>query len=151
MFIQTFLWISNFSILVFSNIYWLCYPFLVKKKKNMWSLFLKALSLMTLRRSPSLPKTKKAITFKKPKPKTKKAITFKKPKPLNQSLQWISRTHHCGELSSNDVGKTVRLCGWAELHRRHGGVAFLILRDHTGIIQVTTRLDEFPVAHSRCC
>ncbi|RHN60447.1 putative aspartate--tRNA ligase [Medicago truncatula] len=115
----------------------------------MWSLFLKALSLISIRRSPSLRKTKIPLPYyEKLKPKTKKAITFKKPKPLNQSLQWISRTHHCGELSSNDVGKTVRLCGWAELHRSLGGVAFLILRDQTGIIQVKTRLDEFPVAHS---
>ncbi|XP_039688664.1 aspartate--tRNA ligase, chloroplastic/mitochondrial [Medicago truncatula] len=102
-------------------------------------------SLMSIRRYPSLGKTKIPLPYyKKLKPKTKKAITFKKPKPL----QWISRTHHCGELSSNDVGKTVRLCGWVALHRRHGEVAFLILRDHTGIIQVTTHLNEFPVAHS---
>ncbi|RHN60448.1 putative aspartate--tRNA ligase [Medicago truncatula] len=100
---------------------------------------------MSIRRYPSLGKTKIPLPYyKKLKPKTKKAITFKKPKPL----QWISRTHHCGELSSNDVGKTVRLCGWVALHRRHGEVAFLILRDHTGIIQVTTHLNEFPVAHS---
>lgn len=69
-------------------------------------------------------------------------------KPLNESLQWVSRTHHCGQLTSNDVGKTVRLCGWVALHRVHGGLTFLNLRDHTGIVQVTTLPDEFPVAHS---
>jgi aspartyl-tRNA synthetase len=39
-------------------------------------------------------------------------------------------------LSSNDVGKMVRICGWVALHRVHGGLTFLNLRDHTGIVQV---------------
>ncbi|KAL7185124.1 hypothetical protein ACSBR2_027122 [Camellia fascicularis] len=40
------------------------------------------------------------------------------------------------------------LCGWVALHRIHGGLTFLNLRDHTGIVQVTTLPDEFPDAHS---
>ncbi|KAL8540479.1 hypothetical protein ACS0TY_001930 [Phlomoides rotata] len=63
------------------------------------------------------------------------------------SLEWVSRTAFCGELSEPDVGKRVRLCGWVALHRVHGGLTFLSLRDHTGIIQVTTLPDEFPEAH----
>ncbi|KAF5946561.1 hypothetical protein HYC85_016789 [Camellia sinensis] len=59
----------------------------------------------------------------------------------------VSRTGFCGELSENDVGKRVRLCGWVALHRIHGGLTFLNLRDHTGIVQVTTLPDEFPDAH----
>jgi aspartyl-tRNA synthetase len=43
-------------------------------------------------------------------------------------------------LSSNDVGKRVRICGWVALHRVHGGLTFLNLRDHTGIVQVPTTL-----------
>ncbi|AES62915.1 putative aspartate--tRNA ligase [Medicago truncatula] len=66
---------------------------------------------------------------------------------LKESLEWISRTHFCGELSSNNVGETVRLCGWVAYHRSHGGLAFLNLRDHTGIIQVKTLTHEFPAAH----
>lgn len=46
------------------------------------------------------------------------------------------------------MGKRVRLCGWVALHRVHGGLTFLNLRDHTGIVQVTTLPDEFPKAHS---
>ncbi|KAK2444522.1 aspartate--tRNA ligase, chloroplastic/mitochondrial [Trifolium repens] len=34
------------------------------------------------------------------------------------------------------------------LHRVHGGLTFLYLRDHTGIVQVTTLPDDFPAAHS---
>lgn len=46
------------------------------------------------------------------------------------------------------MGKRVRLCGWVALHRVHGGLTFLNLRDHSGIVQVTTLPDEFPDAHS---
>ncbi|KAL0376039.1 UNVERIFIED_CONTAM: Aspartate--tRNA ligase, chloroplastic/mitochondrial [Sesamum calycinum] len=64
------------------------------------------------------------------------------------SLEWVSRTAFCGELSEPDVGRRVRLCGWVALHRVHGGLTFLSLRDHTGIVQVTTLPDDFPEAHS---
>ncbi|KAL2231515.1 UNVERIFIED_CONTAM: Aspartate--tRNA ligase, chloroplastic/mitochondrial [Sesamum indicum] len=63
------------------------------------------------------------------------------------SLEWVGRTAFCGELSEPDVGRRVRLCGWVALHRVHGGLTFLSLRDHTGIVQVTTLPDEFPEAH----
>lgn len=46
------------------------------------------------------------------------------------------------------MGKRVRLCGWVALHRVHGGLTFVNLRDHTGIVQITTLPDEFPDAHS---
>lgn len=52
------------------------------------------------------------------------------------SLEWVRRTDFCGELGEPDVGKRVRLCGWVALHRIHGGLTFVTLRDHTGIVQV---------------
>ncbi|KAK4791729.1 hypothetical protein SAY86_032142 [Trapa natans] len=76
-------------------------------------------------------------------------LTSKRPVPtLAESLDWVSRTGFCGELSASDVGKRVRLCGWVAQHRVHGGLTFLNLRDHTGIVQVTTHPDEHPEAHS---
>ncbi|KAI3448199.1 hypothetical protein Pfo_004864 [Paulownia fortunei] len=79
--------------------------------------------------------------------------TPKQPLPASadtntNALEWVSRTAFCGELSEPEVGKRVRLCGWVALHRVHGGLTFLSLRDHTGIVQVTTLPDEFPEAHS---
>ncbi|KAL9415375.1 hypothetical protein AB3S75_043629 [Citrus x aurantiifolia] len=68
--------------------------------------------------------------------------------PLKESLNWVSRTRLCGELTPDDVGKRVTLCGWVALHRVHGGLTFLNLRDHTGIVQVTTLPEDFPEAHS---
>ncbi|CAN6459395.1 unnamed protein product [Victoria cruziana] len=68
--------------------------------------------------------------------------------PNQNSLEWVSRTDLCGDLTVVDVGKRVRLCGWVALHRVHGSVTFLNLRDHSGIVQVTTLPDQFPDAHT---
>lgn len=46
------------------------------------------------------------------------------------------RTKNCGELTIADVGREVKLAGWINTIRNHGGVAFLDLRDHYGITQV---------------
>jgi len=46
------------------------------------------------------------------------------------------RTHTCGELRGTDEGKKVRLSGWLESIRRHGGVAFASLRDRYGVTQL---------------
>jgi aspartyl-tRNA synthetase len=57
----------------------------------------------------------------------------------------LIRTHRAGELRAGDAGSTVVLTGWIAHRRDHGGVAFLDLRDASGMAQVVVR-DE-AVAH----
>ena len=46
------------------------------------------------------------------------------------------RTRMCGSLRSDDVGTRVTICGWVAKRREHGEhLAFIDLRDHTGIVQ----------------
>jgi aspartyl-tRNA synthetase len=46
------------------------------------------------------------------------------------------RTHYCGLVDETLVGSEVTLCGWADTRRDHGGVIFVDLRDHEGVVQV---------------
>ncbi len=46
------------------------------------------------------------------------------------------RTHFCGLIDESLVGQPVTLCGWADVARDLGGLCFIDLRDHEGIVQV---------------
>jgi aspartyl-tRNA synthetase len=52
------------------------------------------------------------------------------------------RTHFCGLVDQALIGQTVTLCGWVDTRRDHGGVVFIDLRDHEGIVQVVTEPND---------
>ncbi len=55
------------------------------------------------------------------------------------------RSHEAGTLRASHIGQTVTVAGWVGRRRDHGGVAFLDLREASGVVQVVVRDEE--VAH----
>ena len=51
----------------------------------------------------------------------------------------IYRSRILNEIRESDVGKTIRVAGWVENIRDHGGVSFIDLRDMYGVLQVVLR------------
>ena len=59
------------------------------------------------------------------------------------------RTHYCGQVTAAQLDQTVRLFGWVNTRRDHGGVIFIDLRDRAGIVQVVcnpSRTEAFAAA-----
>ena len=52
------------------------------------------------------------------------------------------RTHFCGLVDETLLDQSVTLCGWADVARNLGGVCFIDLRDHEGIVQIVAEPDQ---------
>jgi aspartyl-tRNA synthetase len=65
-------------------------------------------------------------------------------------MEIILRTHYCTEVNVDNIGQTVKLCGWVNSRRDHGGVVFIDLRDKGGLVQIvcdpTDNKDAWAVA-----
>ncbi len=61
------------------------------------------------------------------------------------------RTCLCGDLREADIGRDVRVAGWVENIRDHGGVMFLDVRDHYGVVQVVVHDDRLLESVNKEC
>jgi aspartyl-tRNA synthetase len=52
----------------------------------------------------------------------------------------------CGDPRAEDVGRTLTMAGWAARRRDHGGLVFVDLRDHTGLMQLVINPERSPAA-----
>ena len=59
------------------------------------------------------------------------------------------RSNYCGRVTEEHLDQEVEVCGWVHRRRDHGGVIFVDLRDHTGLLQVVfdpDRAEIFEIA-----
>jgi aspartyl-tRNA synthetase len=59
------------------------------------------------------------------------------------------RDEWCGNVYENSVGRQVKVAGWVQRRRDHGGLVFIDLRDRTGLVQLVFEAESRPVVHAQ--
>ncbi len=59
------------------------------------------------------------------------------------------RDEWCGNLTAEDVGRQVKVAGWVQRYRDHGGLIFVDLRDRTGLVQLVFEAEKRSALHEQ--
>ncbi|MGH7582301.1 MAG: aspartate--tRNA ligase [Gemmatimonadales bacterium] len=90
---------------------------------------------------PRLPSAGKFSGFLIPEPSL-----IETPTAPNAPFATSQRTHRCGVLTRAEIGQRVRLAGWVHRRRDLGGIVFIDLRDHAGLVQLSCDPSWTPAA-----
>ncbi|MDR2935004.1 MAG: aspartate--tRNA ligase [Candidatus Adiutrix sp.] len=66
-----------------------------------------------------------------------------------ENMAGLRRTHYCGELGADLLGREVVIMGWVQYRRDHGGLVFIDLRDRTGLVQAVFNPEEDEITHRK--
>jgi len=66
-----------------------------------------------------------------------------------ENMTGLRRTHYCGEVGPDLLGREVVIMGWVQYRRDHGGLVFIDLRDRTGLVQAVFNPEEDEVTHQK--
>jgi aspartyl-tRNA synthetase len=66
-----------------------------------------------------------------------------------ENMTGLKRTHYCGEIGADLLGREVVIMGWVQYRRDHGGLVFIDLRDRTGLVQAVFNPEEDEITHRK--
>jgi aspartyl-tRNA synthetase len=67
---------------------------------------------------------------------------------LSNSAVFTPRTQYCGEVTQDQIGKTLSINGWVSVNRDLGGLIFIEVRDRTGLVQIVADPQKNPDVHA---